>query len=187
MWKDADSLINETTGNKVYYFDSTFLKRYHETKSDTSFVNKNLKFIDGEIAEFKQFYSYQIGILDTIRNEQSHLFILIHEKNQGEAGVLSKASSIKLIVVFQNRVLSTYTLAEISEGNLWNEIRSSIILPGNQIITRTVTRGCSDFITRNDGRLSCWKFQTTEFYEYKYQSETFKATRTPIEKKEEEK
>jgi len=186
MWKDADSLLNKSNGNKVYFFDSTFLKQYNETKLDTGFLNKNLKFIDSELYKFKQLYFYQISILDTIKNEQSHLFILIHEKNEDTLVHMYKANSIKLIVVSQNQVLSSYTLAETTQGNLWHEIKSSIILPSNQIITRTNTRACSDNITRDDGRMSCWTYQTTEFHKYDYQFEAFKSTRTRIEIKEEE-
>jgi len=71
-----------------------------------------------------------------------------------------------------------------AEAALWKDvdsITSSIILPGNRIITRNFERHCSDAV-ESDGPLHCTRVFTTTPFAYDEQLERFVIAGKPVKR-----
>jgi len=173
MWYGSDSLLNELSGNKVYYLDQPTIQKGLKNHLDTTFVFDNLSVLNAELIEFKQIFTYKFYVVDTIKRVLNRFVIVVLEQYEAKLGPPIKSDALKLIHVRNGKVLSAFTLAANRTGSLIQTTTSSILMPDNRIISRRIDRICSDFITSDKGELNCWYTQSTYFYEYDYLSDKY--------------
>jgi len=173
IWCDSDSLLKEISGNQVYYLDQPTAQEGLKNHLDTTFVFDNLSVLNAELMEFNQIYTYKFYVVDTIKRVLNRFVIVVLEQYEAKLGPYIKSEALKLVHVRNGKVLSAFTLAANRTGSLTQTTISSVLMPDNRIISRSVKRICSDFITSYTGELNCWYTQSTYFYEYDYLSDKY--------------
>jgi len=177
IWKDIDSLTNYSKDYKICYIDSSWVTRT-TNPVDTNFIKANLFKIDYDLSKNnflnEQGFKYDFFFLDTLKNESSGTFILLLGKYLYtlDPYVLNQ-SHLFLLVISGNKVTTSYHLAETRMNPFFydDNIKTSVILPGVKIISRTIWHSCSDFIIDNIQQCS-WSMETA-FNTYDPQVERF--------------
>jgi hypothetical protein len=191
MWKDIDSLVNHSKNFQIYYCDSSWLKR-SKHYLDSNFINTNLFKLDyllaDEIEALKSIgikSTYDFYILDTLKRDSQNDFLLILEKYKDYPPIArTNYYSLILVLISEDTIVSAFHLAEKYQEVLGTCTRSSIILPGNRIISRTISHHCSD--CEDEYRYCSWEY-STEFVEYDTLLKRFIPYRKAILRHEEEK
>ena len=101
MWFDLRSFVGDSKEYKIFFPDSSWLYKPIKGELDTSFINKNIRTLDINLAkyldEFRQLFVYKFNVLDTLQNYQSRHKLLILEQYK-DTVMLDKSISLKLIV-----------------------------------------------------------------------------------------
>jgi hypothetical protein len=191
IWKDIDSLVNHSKNFQIYYFDSSWLTRSKHCL-DSNFINANLFKLDSELADGIEALksigikiTYDFYILDTLKRDARNNFLLILERYKGY-GPLPRMNyySLILVAISGDTIVSGFHLAENYQEVLGTITKSSIILPGNRIISRTIHHHCSDY--EDEYRYCSWEY-STEFLEYDTLFKRFIPYKKAIRRYEEEK
>jgi hypothetical protein len=172
IWKDVDTLHINSYGNKVFYIDSSILRRSNKTLTDSTFINSNLEIIDSLLSKSNGFYDFRFTILDTINKINSNYFIVILEQFEDTLLHIDNRAYLKVIIVSKERVLSTFTLAEDDQFETTRTIKSSILFSDNRIISRTVNQLCY-----HNKPMPCTFRQYTQFYKFDPHFMRFKESR----------
>lgn len=175
IWADKSSLTGYNFTNKIYYPDSSWVTRTDKVLLDSNFTKRNLRIIDKEFAElldqYRQLFKYRFYILDTIQYKHSLYHLLILEQYWNIVSI-DKSTSLRIIVSSGDSVISSYKLAEKYEANCYSSTTSSIMLPENKIITRSVSTTVSDAEDPDHPALPN-SSQVTQFFRFDQQLRQF--------------
>ena len=175
VWKDIDSLTNHSTNYTLFNMDSSWESRI-KRPVDSNFIKENIKVIDNSIpiGQFlnEQGWKYEFFLVDTLKFEGFGEFILLFGKYLYTPDpVFLDQRKLLLIKISDNVAVASFHLAQTKENYMIDAVKTSIILPGFKIISRTVTHWCSDNII--DDYLYCTWSNDTEFKTYDCQVERF--------------
>jgi len=182
VWKDIDSLTNFSKEYKLFYLDSTWNKKTTRIV-DSNFIKANSDKIDdflpkGQILN-EQGFHYNFFILDTLKKEKNVDYILILGKYLYAVDpVVLNQTHLFLIAVSGNKFISSLDLAHTQANPFENSIKTSVILPGFKIVSRTISKWCSDCVSGD--YIDCSYSKSTEFNIYDKQIERFVAYQKPI-------
>jgi len=182
VWKDIDSLSGFSKDYKLYYLDSSWNKKSTRIV-DSNFIKANRAQIDDILPKGKflneQGFQFNFFILDTLKTEKDVDFILISGKYLYTIDpIILNQSHLFLMAVSGNKLISSFHLAHTQQNPFENSITTSVILPGFKIISRTISKWCSDFVSGNYRNCS-WS-KSTGFYIYDHQVERFVSYKEPI-------
>jgi hypothetical protein len=166
MWYDINTITAGNKEYKIFFLSKEWIESQKKVALDSNFIKKNIKTIDinliNDSDQYGQITNYKMYILDTLKIEQHRNHIIILE--QVDDVLLGERYSLKLIIVSKMSVLSSYTLADKTREGSHDVVISSVIVPGNKIISRIVENNCSDY--EDKGSLHCKSKQSTRFFNY---------------------
>jgi hypothetical protein len=147
MWRGADTLLNRSGDVKVFYMDSLLCKCIGKAGLDTSISSKNLSRIDMMLCismhQSPGNYHPRFSILDTIRHD-AYLNILMICEEYHDSVRNDRYTGIKVVTITGKYVNSCYTLAEDFTSTGLHTVTSSVMMPGNRVVTQSIQQLSSD-------------------------------------------
>lgn len=146
-WKYHEYLL-KFDHPKIYLLDSIQIQKYSTQNVDSQFVNENLSQLDPEYSRMTRYGHLKKPLwhfIDTIQKVDDRLFITAYERYHSTVTPASYSlHSLNLVVIEKGKVLSSYPLSSYnSEGTglaYGNGIKSSAIMKGNIIVSRSISR-----------------------------------------------
>jgi len=181
VWNDLDSLSNFSKDYKLFYLDSSWNNKATRIL-DSNFIKDNRAQIDEFLPKGKvlneQGFQYNFYIIDTLQTDNNVDFILIFGKYlYAFDPVVLNQTHLFLIATSGNKFISSLHLAHTKANPFENSITTSVILPGFKIISRTISKWCSDCVSGDN--MDCGWSKSTGFFIYDRKIERFVAYKTP--------
>jgi hypothetical protein len=166
FWHNFNQFKYNSKDYQLFTLDSSWYKIHHKTLLDSNFVNQNIQTIDSvlgnELKTYRQFYTYKFYLLDTLRRAKEGAYLLLLEQYRTDP-IINDFDALVMIIVSGNNVMASYHLAEYISSNGFTSVKSSVLLDGGRILSRTTEMGCSDSQDEN-GKSPCSHTNKTELY-----------------------
>jgi hypothetical protein len=166
FWHNFNQFKYQSKDYQLFTLDSSWYKIHHRTLLDSNFVNQNIQTIDSvlgnDLITYRQYYTYKFYLLDTLRRAKEGTYLLLLEQYRTDP-IINDVDALVMIIVSGNNVITSYHLAEHISRNCYTSVKSSALLDGGRILSRTTKIGCSDSEDETAKR-PCSQTNKTELY-----------------------
>lgn len=185
LWNDINSFVKNGEDYRLFYLDSSWYKKTIKVEMDSNLLLKNILVLDERLSKDLESITqlneqggtleYHFYIMDSLVIGAEDRYLLLLEQYKADPPMLYYNSLI-LALIKEDRILSKFNLAVDLSSTPCEDFRSSILISGKTIISKSVSHCTSDNQDENGKSLGIGQTESeiiTEYYSYNQKTSMF--------------